>query len=78
MTAAKNEVAPCQADLVEGARYEWCPCARTKSPPFCDGSHEGSSCEPLRFVARRTETANLCGCGETDDAPFCDGTHNII
>jgi CDGSH iron-sulfur domain-containing protein 3 len=74
----KNEAAPCQAELVEGIVYEWCRCARTKTAPFCDGSHEGTGCGPLRFVAKRTETVNLCGCGETDDPPYCDGTHNII
>lgn len=72
------EPTPCQADLVEGQTYEWCTCGLSKTRPFCDQSHIGTDCVPVRFVARHTETALLCGCLETGDPPYCDGTHNTM
>jgi CDGSH-type Zn-finger protein len=75
----ENESAsPFQADVIEGQKYEWCSCGLSKTKPFCDGSHEGTGCAPVIFVARKTETAILCGCCETGDPPYCDGTHNVL
>ncbi len=72
------QTGPYQVDLVEGQTYWYCRCGRSKSQPFCDGSHEGTGIEPLEFVATSTATFNLCGCKATDDEPWCDGTHNMI
>lgn len=74
----KAENSPCQVELTEGQEYKWCSCGRTKSRPFCDGSHVGTGCEPVHFVAQKTETVLLCGCFESGDPPFCDGSHNIL
>ncbi len=69
---------PYQVDLIEGKAYFFCTCGRSARQPFCDGSHQGSALQPLRFIADRTGTFNLCGCKTTDDAPFCDGSHNLL
>ena len=69
---------PYQVDLIEGKAYFFCTCGRSARQPFCDGSHQGTELQPLRFTADRTGTFNLCGCKATDDAPFCDGSHNML
>lgn len=76
--AVVAQTGPYQVDLTEGQEYWYCRCGRSKTQPFCDGSHEGTTFEPLRLVAERTGTYNLCGCKATDDEPFCDGTHNML
>ena len=74
----KDAASPYQVDLVAGQTYEWCSCGRSKAKPLCDGSHEGTGCEPVKFTAEKTEPVLLCGCTESGNPPFCDGTHNII
>lgn len=75
----KDANSPFQVQLVEGETYQWCKCGRSKTGLFCDGgSHEGTGCEPVTFIAKKTEVVNLCGCRETDDPPYCDGTHNTL
>lgn len=69
---------PYQVELKEGKAYFWCRCGRSQKQPFCDGSHQGSGLEPMRFVAPGSGTFNICGCKATDDAPFCDGSHNLL
>jgi CDGSH-type Zn-finger protein len=75
VTANKS---PFAVELVQGERYYWCACGRSKSQPFCDGSHQGTGLEPVAFTAEKTETAYLCGCKRTANRPFCDGTHNTL
>ena len=69
---------PYQVELTEGKAYFWCKCGRSKSQPFCDGGHKGSTLAPQRFVAASTGTFNLCGCKASNDTPFCDGEHNML
>ena len=69
---------PCLVELRAGKPYRWCACGQSKRQPFCDGSHEGTGIEPLRFVAEADGEALLCACKRTKRAPFCDGSHNAL
>lgn len=68
-------IAPAKVDLELGKDYFWCQCGKSKSQPFCDGSHAGSDITPLKFTAEKTGSAALCQCKASANAPFCDGTH---
>ncbi len=45
--------APFAVELEAGKTYHWCSCGRSKSQPFCDGSHKGTSFEPVAFTAEK-------------------------
>ena len=72
------QTGPYQVELEEGKPYLFCRCGRSQNQPFCDGSHEGTGIEPLKFTVEQSGTFNLCGCKNSDDEPFCDGSHNIL
>jgi CDGSH-type Zn-finger protein len=65
-------------DLDAGKEYWWCACGRSKSQPFCDGSHKGSGFRPKMVSVGEAMTLYLCGCKRTTDQPYCDGTHGLI
>lgn len=67
---------PLRVDVEEGETYWWCACGRSRTQPFCDGSHEGTGIEPVSFQAPRSRTLYFCGCKATKRAPLCDGSHN--
>ena len=58
-----------------GKTYYWCACGRSKSQPFCDDSHIGTSFEPVEFTAQKSEDVWFCSCKRTGKAPICDGSH---
>jgi quercetin dioxygenase-like cupin family protein/CDGSH-type Zn-finger protein len=69
---------PCLVTLKPGRKYFWCRCGRSAKQPFCDGSHKGTTFEPLEFVAGDDAEVLLCGCKHTGSGPFCDGSHNNL
>ena len=68
---------PYEMELDAGT-YWWCACGRSRSQPFCDGSHEGTDFQPVEFTLKEKSTVYLCGCKWTADAPFCDGAHEAL
>lgn len=69
---------PISVDLKKDRSYYWCQCGRSKSQPFCDGSHEGYFCEPVHVTVKEDTTRKLCTCKKTKNKPFCDGTHKTL
>jgi len=68
---------PAVLELQPG-EYWWCACGRSRTQPFCDGSHAGSGFSPQRFVVEEVKRCALCQCKRTRNRPFCDGTHKTL
>ena len=68
---------PAVLDL-EAGTYWWCACGKSKSQPFCDGSHKGTEFTPMKYTASETKKVHFCACKQTKNAPLCDGTHKSL
>ena len=73
--AQKN---PYPVDVEEGKSYYWCACGQSTKQPFCDGSHKGTTFNPVAFKATETKKMYFCGCKATSNQPFCDGSHSSL
>jgi CDGSH iron-sulfur domain-containing protein 3 len=73
--AAKN---PFAVDVEKGKDYWWCACGKSKSQPFCDGSHKGSEFNPVKYTADESKTVYFCGCKHSGKGALCDGTHKSL
>ena len=58
--------------------YWWCACGRSKSQPFCDGSHKGTGFTPMEYKSASGEEAWFCACKRSSKKPMCDGTHKTL
>jgi CDGSH-type Zn-finger protein len=65
---------PFVMDMAPGT-YFWCACGRSKSQPFCDGSHKGSGFVPKKVELTEAKKVAWCGCKHSKNPPFCDGSH---
>jgi CDGSH-type Zn-finger protein len=70
--------APYAVEVEAGKRYFWCACGRSKTQPFCDGSHKDTGISPVVYSANESRTVTFCGCKASGDKPFCDGTHGKL
>ncbi|GAB0087870.1 CDGSH iron-sulfur domain-containing protein 3, mitochondrial [Sergentomyia squamirostris] len=70
---------PFKVELDHTKLYSWCLCGKSKSQPFCDGTHKNVflkiKIRPVRFQVEKSGTYWLCNCKQTKMRPFCDGTH---
>ncbi len=69
---------PIPVEVEEGKSYFWCSCGQSKRQPFCDGSHKGSTFEPVKYTAEASKKVFFCGCKHTSKQPLCDGTHSKL
>jgi CDGSH-type Zn-finger protein len=70
--------APIPVEVEAGKSYFWCACGQSKTQPFCDGSHKGTSFSPMKVTAEDSRTMWFCGCKQSAKAPFCDGAHKAL
>ncbi len=68
---------PVRIALEPGSHF-WCSCGKSRSQPFCDGSHRGTGFQPLEFTVEGAKKAALCLCKRTGKAPYCDGSHTKL
>src|SRR5690348_15632313 len=57
---------------VEPGEYWWCACGRSKSQPFCDGSHKGTGLGPTK--AEITEAKPSPGAPANTPGPCLSAT----
>jgi CDGSH-type Zn-finger protein len=64
--------------ILEAGTYYWCACGRSKTQPYCDGSHAGTGIEPIEVVIDAPKKVALCTCKMTKRPPLCDGSHKSL
>jgi CDGSH-type Zn-finger protein len=70
--------APIAIKVEAGKSYWWCACGRSKTQPFCDGSHKVTSFTPVEFKAEKNEKVFFCTCKRSGRKPTCDGSHKKL
>ena len=63
---------------LDPGEYWWCACGKSRSQPFCDGSHQGTDLSPQKFIIKERQMVWLCGCKHSETMPYCDGTHKKL
>ncbi len=66
---------PFAIEVEAGKSYYWCACGKSANQPFCDGSHKGTSFNPMKYDATESKRVFFCGCKATSNQPLCDGSH---
>ena len=78
MKSTIAQKSPYAVKVETGKSYYWCSCGKSKSQPFCDGSHQGSTFTPVEYKATENKTVYFCGCKHTATQPMCDGAHSKL
>jgi CDGSH iron-sulfur domain-containing protein 3 len=73
-----SQKSPYAVNVEAGKSYWWCACGKSKSQPFCDGSHQGGEFVPVEYKANQTTTVYFCGCKHGKSGPLCDGSHKNL
>ena len=76
MKAENPQNSPYAVDVEAGKSYYWCSCGKSKTQPFCDGSHQGTPFTPVEYKATENKTVYFCGCKKSTNQPMCDGSHS--
>ena len=76
--AVITQKSPYIVDVIEEKSYYWCSCGQSAKQPFCDGSHKGTTFNPVVFKATETKKIYFCGCKATKNQPLCDGSHSSL
>ncbi len=66
VTAANR---PSPMEVEKDKSYYWCAYRRSKSQPFCDGSHAGTDITPIKYVAEDDEAVYFCECKQSGSRP---------
>jgi CDGSH-type Zn-finger protein len=69
---------PIPVEVEAGKSYWWCACGRSKTQPFCDGSHKVTSFTPIEFKAEKSGKVFFCTCKRSGRKPTCDGSHKKL
>lgn len=67
--------APILVEETAGTKF-YCTCGVSASQPYCDGSHKGTGCAPLKVEIEDDRRVAYCGCRQSGKLPFCDGSHS--
>ena len=70
--------APIPVEVEAGKSYWWCACGRSKTQPFCDGSHKVTDFTPVEFKAEKNGKVFFCTCKRSAKKPLCDGSHKKL
>ena len=70
--------APIAIEVEAGKSYWWCACGRSKTQPFCDGSHKDTRFTPVEFKAETSGKVFFCTCKRSARKPTCDGSHKKL
>jgi CDGSH-type Zn-finger protein len=70
--------APIRIDVEAGKSYWWCACGRSKTQPFCDGSHKVTSFTPIEYKPEAAGQVAFCTCKRSGKKPLCDGSHKKL
>lgn len=69
---------PVKIDVKQGETYWWCQCGKSKTQPFCDGAHQGTSFAPMEYTATKDQPVFFCQCKQSARVPLCDGAHSKL